>query len=536
MGYNKIYLIKICYPKSLYQEFYFDIEDLMFTMKKINWKILSLLFLFFFIGLIFRVYNLDERGLATDETEKMLAAKNYLKFSFFHDVEHPMLMKEMCALSILFFGETETALRLPNTIFGALTCIPIFLLAKILFDKKVALLSSLLWALNINAISFNRTAKEDTLVVFFGILFLYCYFKIEESPKYYYLASIFVGLTFASKYISFPIVIIWFFYSLYLLRKCCDNFKSTFKNWLKKIIFPFSAIFLIVNPIFVFPRFWSDLFTFFTTQYSDHTGYYAFGSLKESLPFYFIPLYFFAKTQIVFLIFLLIGLIFMIKRRNENDNFLLLCGIIIGIAYSIPVFFSRFTRYVMPIIPGIVIVQAIGIVAVSGFIIKFIEKKSHLKVKNKHNYLSIFIILLILFHPTLILISNSPYYSIYVNEIGGGNEKEGYYFPHCSYYDWGMREAVFFINENAEYNSTIAAIEDEVFNYYKNEDLNYFSMQQLPEDISTWGQKYNINYVIVQFYRIYNENIDKIDELETNYEPVKEIRVNGKIVINIYKL
>lgn len=508
----------------------------MLTMNKKNWKILCLLLVFFLIGLFFRVYNLDERGLATDETEKMLAAKNYLKFSFFHDVEHPMIMKELCSLSILIFGETETALRLPNAIFGALTCIPIFLVAKILFDKKVALLSSLLWAININAIAFNRTAKEDTLVAFFGILFVYCYFKIEESPKYYYFTSIFVGLTFASKYISFPLVFIWFILSFFMLRKCSENLKKSFKIWLKKILVPFSGILLIVNPIIFFPRFWNDLFKFFDTQYSDHTGYYAFDTMRESLPIYFIPLYFLVKTQTVFLIFLIIGVVIMINRRNENDTFLILGGIIIILAISLPVFFSRFTRYVVPLIPGIVIIQAIGILAFSNFLEKFFKKKSYLKLKNKCHFISILVILVIIIHPTLTLISNAPYYSIYVNEIGGGKEKEGYYFPHCSYYDWGMREAVIFINKNAENNSTIAAIEDEVFNYYKKENLIYHSMQPLPEDISIWEQKYNISYVIVQYNRIYNENIEKIKKLENNYDPVKIILVNGKNVVNIYKL
>lgn len=502
---------------------------------KKNWKILSLLLLIFLIGLFFRAYNLDARGLSTDETEKMLAAKEYLNFRFFDDVEHPMIMKEMCAISIFIFGESETTLRLPNAIFGALTCVPIYLVGKILYNKKIGILSALLWAINISAIAFNRSAKEDTLMIFFGLFFVYYGLKADENEKYYFPAGMFLALTFASKYISFPLFLFWFIFTYIKFNK---NLQSpvTFKikTWLNKILLPFSLTFLIVNPIFLFPKFWQELYELSTIRYSDHTGYFLMGNMKDSLPIYYIPLYFLVKSSIIFLIFFTIGIIIILKRHNESDNFLLLWGIIICLAFSLPVFFTRFTRYVMPILPGIVIAQALGMFAIFKYLLKKFSEKSSINSK-KSGIISFVVILIILIHPISILFLQTPYYDLYVNEIGGGKEKEGYYFPHCSYYDWGMREAVWYLNDNAENGSSLALIEDKVAKFYANKSFNYFSMQTLPENITSWKNDYNISYIVVQKYRIYYENIDKISELEINYVPEHIIYVNEKEVIQIYK-
>lgn len=508
----------------------------MLILIKKNWKILFLLVVFFLIGLSFRIYKLDERGLATDETEKMLAGKNYLKFRFFEDVEHPMLLKEMCAMSIFILGESETSLRLPNAIFGALTCIPIYLVGMHLYNKKVGILSALLWAINISAISYNRTAKEDTLMVFFGLLFMYYALKIKENSKYYLHAGIFLGLAFASKYVCLPLVFFWLFYTYLKLRTNTSKSKFfKFKIWIKRAILPFSITFLTLNPIFLFPKYWQELSNFFSIRYSDHSGYFFMGNLRESLPIYFIPLYILVKTPPILLGFFIIGIVFMALRLNKSDKFIFLWCISITSAFSLPYWISRFTRYIMPILPGIVISTAIGLIVVPEYLSKNFIKKSS-KNLDKFKIICILTIIIFLTHPFFILMNHTPYYSLYVNEIGGDDKKEGYYFPHCSYYDWGMREAVFYLNENAKNGSSIAAIEDEVLYYYENKSFIYCSIQTLPENISSWKVKYNISYAVVQKYRIYYENIDKIKKLENNYKAIEVIKVNGKEVIQIYKI
>src|SRR5262249_11541385 len=166
--------------------------------------------------------RLDSSGLSEDETHKLFAVRSYYHGDFAVNAEHPMLMKMLCFVSIhsaalwnrsvggklgLLLSD-ESALRLPNAIFGALTVAPLFLLAEVLFGFRVAMIASLLWGLGLNAIWFNRIAKEDTLMVFFTFLGYYLYTLAKSQPveetnrqaRLYGLAGAAFGLMIASKY------------------------------------------------------------------------------------------------------------------------------------------------------------------------------------------------------------------------------------------------------------------------------------------------------------------------------------------------
>src|SRR5262249_35187094 len=112
-------------------------------------------------GLGVRVYKLDAAGVAGDAGDKKFSVRSYLRGDFTVNSEHPMLMKVLCLASIescrawndkigvrvgAIISE-ETSLRLPNAIFGALTVVPLFLLANALFGFRVASITACLWAL-----------------------------------------------------------------------------------------------------------------------------------------------------------------------------------------------------------------------------------------------------------------------------------------------------------------------------------------------------------------------------------------------------
>src|SRR6266446_566119 len=144
------------------------------------------------LGFCLRVRGLDRIGFNEDEINKVNAARAYLRGDFTLNLEHPMLMKSMIAVSLVAsdrwnngLGRShqlsdETAVRLPNTIFGALTAVVIFLIAQEFFGFDVGLLSALLWSIGTIAITVNREAKEDTLLVFFAWLAYYFYLRAKE--------------------------------------------------------------------------------------------------------------------------------------------------------------------------------------------------------------------------------------------------------------------------------------------------------------------------------------------------------------------
>src|SRR6185295_1103817 len=146
------------------------------------------------VGFFVRVYHLDAAGFAEDEANKIFAIRAYEQGDFTANAEHPMVMKMLCFASThlanrwnVLVGEKahleiseETALRFPNAMFGALTLIPLFLLTNALLGFRVGLVTSLFWAFGLDAIWFNRTVKEDTLLVFFMLWGFYLYHRAKN--------------------------------------------------------------------------------------------------------------------------------------------------------------------------------------------------------------------------------------------------------------------------------------------------------------------------------------------------------------------
>jgi predicted membrane-bound mannosyltransferase len=158
-------------------------------LERLEQKRYILIALIFLLALGARTYRLGASGFAEDETNKIFAIRAYEQGDFTVNAEHPMLMKMLCYASVqasalwnraagartgLLISDEE-ALRLPNATFGALTVVPLFLFATALLGFRVGLITSLLWATGINAIWFNRIAKEDTLLIFFMISGFYLY-------------------------------------------------------------------------------------------------------------------------------------------------------------------------------------------------------------------------------------------------------------------------------------------------------------------------------------------------------------------------
>src|SRR5215471_4290943 len=148
------------------------------------------------LGFCARIYRLDAAGFAEDETNKIFSVRCYEQGDFTVNAEHPMVMKMLCFASLhsaslwnqavgqnspLVMSD-ETALRLPNAAFGAMTVIPLFFLTVGLLGFRSGLVTSILWASGLNAIWFNRTVKEDTLLVFFLFWGFYLYYHAKQLP------------------------------------------------------------------------------------------------------------------------------------------------------------------------------------------------------------------------------------------------------------------------------------------------------------------------------------------------------------------
>ena len=148
------------------------------------------------LALTFRVAALSTYGLSEDEINKVHAIEQYRAGHLSANAEHPMLMKLAMWGSVSLsdaWNRTapdglaiplETALRLPNAIAGAATTLVVFGVADLLFGGTVAAVAAALWAFDINAIAINRIGKEDTFLLLFFMLAVFCYERAKRLGSY----------------------------------------------------------------------------------------------------------------------------------------------------------------------------------------------------------------------------------------------------------------------------------------------------------------------------------------------------------------
>ncbi|MHA2232242.1 MAG: hypothetical protein ACXAB4_07110, partial [Candidatus Hodarchaeales archaeon] len=150
-------------------------------------------------------------------------------------------------------------------------------------------------------------------------------------------------------------------------------------------------------------------------------------------------------------------------------------------------------------------------------------------------HISTMIIVIICLHSLIVGLIVTPYYRMYVNELGGGLDKAGYYFPGDSVYDYLYREAIFYLNEEANQNAVIATMVPPVGEYYGRSDLKFLLLRNLPADFNEWDE-FNVSYAIIQESRTYYENEPHIDNIIENL-PVEAIFVIFETeVVTIHRL
>ena len=523
---------------------------------------ISILIFAVIIGFFFRIYNLNYVGFAEDEVNKINAVEKYLKGDFTPNAEHPMLMKNLILVSVVvsrYYNENiapklnvrkipiEVAVRFPNVLFGALTAICIYLLAFSFFDIEVALLSALLWATGINAIMINRIAKEDTLMVFFILLGFYFHrrfktAKPEFKRKFYYLSAASFGAMLSAKYFPHYLGLNFLFYAIHRKINPSEYIDDhyTFKDLVKYFVV-FSLVFFALNPMILSPEVLKYIIFYTHEGTMVHHGYYMLNHLYfndvsrtpfNGTPWYFYLLYIFVKFPTIILIALIVGLVFCVKDWRKGGNFLILFLLFFWLVpYSL--FGVKFCRYTLSLLPPIYMAAAIGVVKIFEAVKNYVDE-GFLNLQRVK--ISFVIPILYVILPLSSLIVSNPFYSLYVNFIGGGKKNIGYFFPHDEFYDLDLREAIRRTVEIAPTGSVIAGETPAVFEFYlkkfHREDMKVVELS----DKNGVVEENRIVFVILQPGRMYFENLPFYRHLWGKKNPVVTVKVMGKDAINIYKI
>lgn len=523
-------------------------STLLTSLDRVTVASLALLFL---LGLGLRGYQLSAIGFAEDEMNKLDAIVAYKNGDITANGEHPMMMKAFMFLTlnaapVLSGGaekiSDETALRIPNVIFGALTVIPLFLLTTAFFDRWTGLLAAAFWSVGVNAITFNRIGKEDTLLVFFMLFAFYFYLRAKQTSTHdmparrrnYIFSGVAFGLMMASKYFPHYFGLNALYHHNFRVRTPSPGEPS---GRTPTIFYAVIAVaFLIANPAVLLPQVWEYLNAYMGERLLVHTGYFFGGQLYKNnmsgSPFWGTPIYFYAlyvaiKIPFAVLAAFVIGLTVAIRKwRHLGHAFVLLMLFFWIVPYSLAG--AKWLRYALSLMPFIYILAAVGVMAVVRYLLQRFSN-----VPRANAIVPALAVLIFVVAPAWSAYASGPHYALFTNVLGNG--RAGYYFPHDEFYDDGLREAIDFVSRTAPEGAVMAHETPAVARYY----LGRFNRPDLKSHaISTNdfdpAKVTEPAFVIVQSGRIYFENRDKLEYVKQHYSKVHEIRIDGLIAAEVF--
>ncbi|HEV3470406.1 MAG TPA: glycosyltransferase family 39 protein, partial [Pyrinomonadaceae bacterium] len=339
------------------------------------------------VGFALRAGGLGEVGFAEDEINKLEAVRAYAAGDITKNAEHPMVMKALIFVSVraaegwnaaappaLRLSE-EAALRLPNVLFGALTVFPVFLLASAFFGRRVGLLAAALWATGVGAVTYNRVAKEDTLLVFFMLSAFYSYLRAKQTSgfdqrrkrRHYVLSGVSFGLMLASKYFPHFFGLNMLYHHLYSAR---EREPGEPRGTTPRLFYAAAAAsFLVANPAILLPETWAYLNVYSSERMLTHHGYLMGETLYDNVfsktPFGATPVYFYllflaTKTPLPLLAAFAAGLFVCARRwREPGHGFLLMMLVLWVVPYSLVG--AKWLRYTLSLMPFVYMTAAVGV-------------------------------------------------------------------------------------------------------------------------------------------------------------------------------
>jgi dolichyl-phosphate-mannose-protein mannosyltransferase len=428
-----------------------------------------------------RLNHVDFNSLSEDESAKWAAVQEYRHGHFVGvNSEHPMILKVLAWVS-LTAGESwkrlaslhnwptmspEGWLRLPNVLFGAGTTAILFLFCRRLMGFVGSFAASFFWAVSQLAIALNRLAKEETPLTFFTLLACYLYCRAQQADsderalRWYDLSAIGFGLAFASQYIPYLLglnALAWF-----LAAKMGVNRKPSRFSYRRFFLVAFLT-FIVVNSVVLFPGNFTAIVHWLHHDGVKHSGYdfdgtlylNFFSRLLAGVPWTFYLWLLLIKTPIPILVAVIAGSIMLLRdRRTLASCVFLSLGVIQLVGLSVSG--AKWVRYSLAVLPFLFLA---GGYAVQATWDRMREKRMSLA------FVGLAAATLFAW-PLVELRAWSPYYSFYLNSIGGGQKNIARYFGQDEVSEFDTREVAQQVCSTADPGARLATARPMTMTYY----------------------------------------------------------------------
>lgn len=487
--------------------------------KYMNKKIFTILIplIIFLLAFGWRLWGLNSQGETWDEIAYFNAGHEYMKnlknldFNADHWIanrEHPAVAKYIYGLISIpsyLSGETNyTAGRTASALMGVLTVLIVYLLGRDLFSKRVGILAALILTFTPALVALNKVYGLDSPTILFFTLTIYLFIRAltKNNHSFFILSGISLGLAIGARFNNFLLLVI--LPIIYLIIKG----KNIFARPERKFLWYWLIIPVIAGIVFFisWPWLWSNTLN----HWNITVGHWSpvkdifWGQIVVPGWNYYL-VHFAVSTPIVLLILGIIAIYLAFKTRNKY-----LWVIIVWFAsfflWTLAPTKQNGIRYIVALYP------ALAIMCASGYFY-LVKRAKNIKLV----YLGAGVIILYLI---IINITIHPYYLDYYNELVGGpkNVAAKKLFP-IAWWGEGLKEAVDWVNKNAESGSKIfinsspdhtgGKLRDDLVK--SKEDADYIIINQAAEIY--WGAK--------------------IDE--EKYHEIYQVKAMGAPIIKIYQ-
>jgi hypothetical protein len=404
-----------------------------------------------------RTVHLSTYGFSEDEIQKVHAVQEYRHGRFGDNAEHPMLMKLAMWGSVALSERwnavappdrtiaLETAIRLPNALAGTATTLVLFAVVEILFGVPAAIAASALWALDVNAIAISRIGKEDTFLLFFFLLAVWCYERAKRqgatdpsrAQRWYTGSGAAFGLMLASKYMPQ-------YLPIYALFNTISDRTPGANRPNRRWQFGAMAIaFGVANVAIFFPNTWRYCVSYVQGGMLVHHGSPYAGRLYVTnipvsplgMPVTYYLRLIATKVPLAVLGAAFAGAIELVRRRHER-GFVLLRVLLVLLLVPYSLMAAKFLRYALPMFAVIDAMAGIGIVSGLGWLLR--KRWLALPVRVATACAAIGVVVV---SAVAAPASAAPFFSMYQNAIGERLAPPAATFPEETY-DFGVREAV----------------------------------------------------------------------------------------------
>jgi hypothetical protein len=494
-----------------------------------------------------RVYRVDFNSLSEDEVAKWAAIQEYRQGHFARvNSEHPMLPKVL-AWASLTAGERwnrvaaahgwpslkpEGWLRMPNVLFGAAAAAILYLFCRRLMGLAGSFAASFFWAVAPLPIALNRLTKEETPLTFFTLLACYFYCRAQQADgenstrRWYDLSAMGFGLALASQYILHLLGLNAF--AWVLAGRMGLNRKPSRFSYRRFYLMMFLT-FVVVNPVILSPSNFNAILHWLHHDGVRHSGYDFDGTLYMNFParllagvpwFYYLWLVL-VKTSIPILMAVIAGSVLLLRdRRTLASCFFLSLGVVQLIGLSVSG--AKWIRYSLPLLPFLYLA--------GGYAVQQTLKAAKGKVLCQALVGPAAVILL--GWPFLELQSWAPYYSFYLNPIGGEKQNITRYFAPDEVAEFDTREVAQNVCPFAPAAATVATARPMSMAYYL-QACGRPDLQVVPLYDAHYAPR-DGDLIVLEPSRRFFETQRFFDTLANSRMPHGDVRVGPVLASTIY--